>query len=836
MTIISERSYFEEQGVLFNTGEPWWQPHLISVIFSTALIRSLRITDTNTTTTMNNDTVQDSIENQHSTTVFISDETSKVATKRDFVPLMKEIILKQDINDEQSIKSFLSKPVLLADGILTSTDGVSTFPQVFIPPDILNLSPIFTDKLSGFLGFKATTVLTLQINANRFIQGRYLLNFYPTCGPANIANSAIKVAMHNHSLVQRTSVPGVQIDLNCETQVQLKIPFVSSYPFYSLRARSINSTIRSIGVAQLHPYVSTSANCNYTIYAHFEDIQLIGATVPQSATESEQKSKGMGTVETNLRKLTLSTKYASRLPLIGSSLESLGWVSDIGANIASVWGWSKPTSNKDPIPVVRHRGYQTMNVDGADISTNMSFSCRNEIGTVNGIMGSNVDEMSLKYIQSIPAWFATAPWNTADLKEKQLFFTGLSPFFKNVVTTDNGNSVRNFVPCAMPCLYFNKFRGSFNITLKIVKTEFHSGRLAIVFVPGSSDGGMTFPAVSYSNSYYCHRHIIDIRYGNEWTFNFPYISDELFRDVGSDYGQVFVYVENSLTAPASVSSSVSLLFEVSGGEDLEYAQPALSAFSPYYPTAPQSANGGQFACDKVEEMIGSSKPDQMSTLTASLAIGEQILSLRQLLKIFHMRGRTQAKPAALYYSIVPYMIGVTNGSGTSGAPSFPITSFDYVSSIGVMFGMARGSMRTKLFDLVSRANGSLIAYTSPGANGKLNDYTAAGTDSRGSSGPLAALGLPTAFITVNDGLSAEIQTPMYSTSYAFPVCDTLVTNAHGYDSSGSAPDVTVNVTNSATVGNAPIYLRAAGDDFSFGYFISTVPVIFVGSAYLSNFT
>jgi hypothetical protein len=741
--------------------------------------------------------------------------------------------------NEQSIKSFLGKPVLLIDGLLSTTDAVSTFSQYQIPASILGLSSLFTDKLRGFYGFRATTVLTLQVNATRFIQGRYLLNFYPTCGSIDGGSAALKVAFHNFSLMQRTQVPGVQIDLNCETQVTLRIPFVSAYAYYPLRANTMGAGIRSIGTVQLHPYVATSAPCSFTIYSHFEDIDLIGATVPQSALEAEQKSKDMGTVETNLRKLSLTTKYASRLPLIGDTLRSMGWVSDIAANIASVWGWSKPTSNDNPKPIVRHRAYQSMNVDGADISTKMSFSCKNEVAQVDGLLGSNIDEMSFNYIQSIPSWFRTDTWNTSQTKETLLVnFISLNPtnFFNTY--TDNGNTVYGVAPCAIPAVNFNLYRGSFNLTLKVVKTEFHSGRLVIVFVPGSNDGNLSYPASfnSYANSYYCHRHIIDIRYGNEWTFNFPWISESLYKNVSSNYGAVLVFIENPLVAPATVSSSVTLLWEVSGGSDLEYAQPAPTAYFPYSPTAPQSANGGQFACDKVEEVIGTAIPSIENTTQAALAIGEKMTSYRQLLKRFEMRGRISAIPADVYYSVIPYFMSAVNGVGTAGSPAFPNCSPDAIARVGHMYALARGSMRVKLMDLKPSGQGSCIAYSTSNVTTVANEYVANPVDNKGQSGPLPMWGNPVGYITVNDGLSAEVQTPMYSTSFAFPMGDVTSTNLRLYDARMSAPDVAFNFTNIAVTGNAPMYLRAIGDDFSFGYFISTVPLIASTTAYVTNFT
>lgn len=780
---------------------------------------------------MNYPVSQDGIENVMSTTVFVSEETSKVATRRDYTPLMRQITLKQDINDEQTIKSFLGKPVMIQDGLLQSSDVVSTFPTVYVPGDVLGASTLFTNKLQGFLGFKATTVFTLQINANRFVQGRYLLNFYPLCGSYGTTEAGRKLSLHQFSLMQRTQVPGIQIDLNCETQVVLKVPFISAYPFYPLRALNTSVSARSIGVIQIHPYSASTVSVGYTLFAHFEDIELVGATIPQS-TMSEQKSKDMGTVETNLRKLTLSTTYAKKLPVIGSSFESIGWITDVLANVASVWGWSKPTQNTAPVPIFRHRGYQNHNVDGADVSVKLSLSCKNEVATIDGLFGTNVDEMSFKYIQSIPAYFDSHTWATSALKETLLKSINLNPstFSNNFV--DNGNSVAVWPPCTIPGLSLSNYRGSFNITLKIVKTEFHSGRLLVVFYPFTSDGGLSPPGLTYAQTYYCHRHIIDIRYGNEWTFNFPYTADYLYKDTGDAYGSVNIYVENPLVAPSTVSSSVTILYEVSGGEDLEYAVPRAFTALPYYPTAPQASNGGQFACEKIEEVIGTAKADEEDVLISSLAVGEKITSFRQLLKKFEIRTPSTALANNTFYWILPYAHSLVSGVGVAGSPSFPAIHTDTITRIGLMYGMARGSMRCKLYDTKPASNGSCVVYPIASFGALAYEFNAAGTSSDASVGPVNTFGRPTGIVTVNDGLTAEFQTPMYSRSFAFPIADVMQFNNSAYQTKGAAPNLVYNITNVQTAGTrAPYYLRSLGDDFSYGYFISTIPFINAGSVY-----
>jgi hypothetical protein len=767
------------------------------------------------------------------TTQFLADETTMEANKQSSIPFLSSLYSGMRINSQQTIIDFLRKPIVLDDGIFQSSDTSTTFP-LFHLFDTVITNPLWTDKVRGFLGIRCTTVFTLQVNATRFIQGRYMLNFYPTCGAAG-SKADDKLGMHYFSLETRTQSPGIQIDLNCETQVTLRIPFISSQQFYPLVKLSDASDDRAIGFVRVHPYVNANLATPYTLLCHLEDVELFGPTVPQMGSKSvqfdEQKKAGIGPVETNLRLVSRSTAVLSNIPTLAPFMAPTTLFVDMAAKIASIWGWSKPSIVTPQIPVFRHRGFQNPNVDGGDVSAKLSLSVKNEIGQSGAVFGTSLDEMSFDYIKTIPSYFRQVTWSN-QAKEALIFNLSVRPNEFSNGYSDNGNGIYVELPCSVWKHRFKMYRGSFNFTIKAVKTEFHSGRLAIVYIPIDPSGAD--PSISYPLTYYANRTIIDIRYGNEWTFNLPFVSSNPWLRTDQYYGKFQIYVENPLQFPPTVTSSVTLLIEVSGGDDLEYAvpYPGVTDYVPYHPSAPQA---GQYECFNFETPIGGAISHSKESTQALACIGEQFTSVRQILKRMEMRARLTTLATNNVVSVLPYAVGIVEGRGTAGTPTFPFLQADSYAFFAPMFAMARGSMRIKFYDPAPGASGScnvyiqdLLTYTIPEMRADTNDST-------GRNGPASFMGGMSVQVPVNDGLTGEVQIPMYTTSFAFPTADTFIMGNLGYNGTNTPRSIVcLSSTGSPNV-KAPFPLRGVGDDFSFGYFISCVPMITSNNKYLAGY-
>jgi hypothetical protein len=329
-------------------------------------------------------------------------------------------------------------------------------------------------------------------------------------------------------------------------------------------------------------------------------------------------------------------------------------------------------------------------------------------------------------------------------------------------------------------------------------------------------------------SQYNNREIIDIREASEFTYTLPYSSvvpwlksqqmNVTTTGTGEACGLWYLYVLNELTAPDTVSNTVTILIEVSGGPDLEFSIPLdYPMLSPTMLNYAQSAPievSGRNACSLVEKAVGGSKEERQQIVFSELCIGESIGSFRTLLKRMvptYFPGGTVSS-----YQIRPFTITVQSYVATSGY-NLDFLAGDYWSVISPLFAYSRGSVRLKY--IFSNSSGEPV-------------YN---------------------FLTFDDSSSS----PVLDSAYTYPncpqfnshvvlanvmdaCCELLVPQYHQYhtrliqpNSQSHREPIPSDNTNYFRVATVfpPSFsfskvFRGAGDDYSLGYFLG-VPAMIV---------
>jgi hypothetical protein len=768
-------------------------------------------------------------------------DDAKVVTKEISMPTEMPSVLGNlvDGNSEKSIRSYLERPLIVQQGDLTSTDTATTFSYV----DCLGLTSIddmWKEKLKGFLGFKADIEYTLVVNATRFQQGRYMLCFVPTCGGA--ARSANQLAafqhLHTANLTCRTQLHHVELDINCDTTAKLTVPYcmpLNSYPLNAI------GTVGSydIGSVRLFPYVAASSTCTYTLWARFKNIEFYGAALPQSGRlksrkstqEVERDSAGIGPIAGTLRKISSAAGELGRIPLLSSFTSPVSFVADVLANSAQIFGWSKPNILNPQCLMLKDKMRYATTYDGSSTAAPLSMSGKNELQGVAVV--TDLDEMSWDYIKSIPAYYSSFTFSTTDEQAANLYNFGLG-YELSVSNTFGVQDTVTFLPCTLPSIYFNKARGGFVLTIKCVKTEFHSGRVQMSVIPYAGLN-TTPPAYTADDSAYLHRAIIDVREGNQWSFEIPYQSVCQWRADGDNaelLANVRFDVLDKLVAPAAVSSSITFLVEISGAADLEYAMPRSTTYQPVAPVVIQSG------CLKFTDPVGAAPTATQSVQPAAYCMGEAFTSFRQLLKRVNVVSYNDTLAGGAYTTVVPFAWS-TNVALPAGATG-STTSMDVYTLLSSMFGMVRGSIRVgfALINNPNTADRGCLVYTSQLVGGTSYDtpVTSAATDNYSRADPTFVGSSLTHFAELDSNLvTGYVQVPGYYSCPAAATLDTMVTTATLYnaaypDSETTAPGICVNYKGLPYTTNTPTFIRAGADDMSFQMFISTTPLMSVASA------
>jgi len=620
------------------------------------------------------------------------------------------------INETASIETFLKRPIKLADYSLSAANTVTSFTKIAHPSGVVT-NAIRADKLKGILFFRATSVFTLFVNANKFQAGRYVLAHIPTGGSNQTIYGDDWYVQHRFTMFQISQLPHVEIDINCDTQVSLRVPFSSvetDYNTYSTNGKTNVGYIVLIPYSALSTGATGSSTAAASLFHHFDDVVINASTIPQSAkwkpsgkkasvTSDEQKASGLGPISGALSHLSRAATSLGTIPLLTPFMGPASWWLDLTSGVAKQLGWSRPTDLAPPNSVFRRVMPGLANADTSDNSQVLAPFCSNEIAMVKGI-SVDEDELSFEYIKSIPAYFARFSVSTADVSGTNVWSVWVRPDRYSDTNVDAGVTVRSHTPISYLAKFFSQWRGSIILNFKIVKTSFHSGRLMFAYVP--FDAEYATPAASIDNMNYVNRSIIDIRDGNEISLEIPYTSAKSWLKYGEASGLVYVYVLDELVAPASVATSIEIVVEAKGGPDLEFSVPQSRYDEPYIPTAPQSADWEPMSCKLVESNIGTTDV-KVSNVFSALTVGESVRSLRTFLKRPSMLYQTAgAWPMLNHENIITPTISVCRN--VAAAASRPSETPDIYSHLGSIYMYSRGSIRFKeiRFSDVATATGA----------------------------------------------------------------------------------------------------------------------------------
>lgn len=377
---------------------------------------------------------------------------------------------------EHSIKDFLQRPIQIHQGVWSSRDKTEN--QLFTAnfPEVLIENDMYREKLTGFVGLRATLVIKVQVNSQPFQQGRLMLQYIPYA--QYMPN---KVSLINSTLQGRSGCPRTDLDLSVGTEIEMRIPYVSPHVYYNLvTGQGSFGAIYLVVYSKLEDQVSGTGSIEYTVWAHLEDVDLqfpTGASIftgsspnrvkfanklktgkitnkdlekaidsqvhlkpcakiyAQMGLELEQIgqqhsiSNGVGQLATTLQRV-------SNAPLLGSVFSRPAWIANTAANVARILGFSKPTVAGLPCESKLRTQTHMANFDGADSSHKTALSAENEIETVPGLAGTSVDEMALTTVLSIPNYWDRFSWSTGDEAQKSLWTNYVTPMkIKDFSTT-----------------------------------------------------------------------------------------------------------------------------------------------------------------------------------------------------------------------------------------------------------------------------------------------------------------------------------------------------------------------------------------------------------------
>lgn len=725
--------------------------------------------------------------------------------------------------DQMDVRDFLAKPVILGITTWSTQSSGDVLVNMSLPQDAFS-SPVYSGKLEGFLGFRGTAVVRLQVNGNRFQAGRLLLCFIPQ---GNVTNSF--PGMRLRSLKAATQLPRVELDLASDTEVVMEIPYVSPTPFYNLVDQT--GPIGRAAVVVYSPLAtgSGSSEVNVSMWISFKDVELV-APIAQMATRQPTGKKGLSVSEQELeiygdkpisgglRQMSKAAETFARVPVLSTFAKPASWLLSALSGSAAAFGYSKPTTEEAVTKVITVSNFHTQNHNGVDMFPNMGLDASNSLSALPGFAGTDLDEMSLNHLTQIPAFGTAFNWSTITSAGTTLLSAQVSPYVFTQSAVHSSWPTYDYSPVGFFSRFFFYWRGSIVFTLKIVKTTFHSGRLLVCYNPSGVS-----PDISSSS--FLLREIVDVRETSEFRFVVPYTATTQYKRCGTEdgtgvenVGLFSVICLNELVAPSTVSSSVQVLVEVSAGPDFELACPRPFTLRPI--TLPGWAaqmnvpsENPSSRDDRNQEMVavGSASIPSQDLIASQYCIGEKVNSILQLLKRYALVRSTLLSGAPTNAWIWrPFTLGATN---TLSPPSLnAVPSSDYIAAMSLCFAYSRGSLR--VMAAVSNdydSAGHKIVWAFPSADSTiLQDSISLLED---------GIGIPRNYQVSSQpvwGATLPPYQPLHARLNR--ISDSSITEPVDIYTS----PMKLGVTTGSSAGDAVVRLsRAAGDDFSLGYFIGT---------------
>jgi hypothetical protein len=734
-----------------------------------------------------------------------------------------------------TIDVYLAKPEIVVEGVFQSTDGPNTFSNYNV--NIGLGTAMKAAKLAGVYGYRYDAVVTLQLNATRFQQGRYILAFLSTAGQlVNSAAYTAHIKAHRYSLVQITQLPHVEIDVNCDTQVSLTIPYCSAVNYETNNGFASAPGYGCPGIFFLYPMspltaATGSLTAEFTMWLHYENVMMMGNVVPQMARPNERSvvkkgkdvlkvEEGSTGVSSGLKLVSAAASSFATIPSLTPFMAPLSWTAGVLGSVAEALGFSRPLNVEKPMRMFTGPFPFFGNVDSFYNGQQLALTLDNHVNVDPGFGSCDKDEMAFDYMLSIPTYFSTVSWTTAQPANQSLVSFTLAPGNLLVNSTDGTAPVSSLLPVGYVASFFEQYRGGFEITIKFVKTEFHSGRLLVVYQPYDDQYHVPTPVIG--DQPWLHKQIVDVRLGNEVKIALPWVSTTSWKNCSTVSGVVSIYVLDALVAPANVTSNIPILFFFNGASDLEFSVPSVITQRFHSPLSQQM----DMECEFSSTTIGTMSEYPKEIAHSEACIGERITSFRQLLKKGSLIIPFQAFNTATF-SMATRLSAMSLGTATTA--TLPVdgawAGTDIFSHMCSIFTMHRGSVRIALLS----ANNDVAG----GIQVALNNTVAAGTAYPNSLTTTTAYSAQqfafqtngTSLVVGNSATGGVlVSDPYYHINPS--VINSSITNYGGQAMSVGTfvPRTRVVVRNTTTVPTVNVW-RGGGDDCQFYQFISIPPII-----------
>lgn len=665
----------------------------------------------------------------------------------------------------QRLEDFMSRPLRIAEYDWATTDAA--FFQTFNPWSLMFNDPRVVNRIANFNLLRCKLHVKFLINGNGFHYGRLIASYLPL---HNKDTFTVDRGFFRSDIVAASQQPHVYLDPTTSQGGDMVLPFVWYKNALSIPEAEWDDmgeiTVRAIN--DLKHANGATDSVTISVWAWAEDVSLSIPTSenpstiqPQSGYEIRPQSGdeyGKGPISRPASILARAAGALVTAPVIGMYARATEMAASAVSAIATSFGYSRPAVLDDIVPYKPTYMGNLANTNVPDSVQKLSVDAKQETTIDPRVAGlASTDEMTIKGIGMRESYITTFPWTVDSSPNFFLWNSLVTPMLWRE-SVNGANTEIHMPACAFAVHPFKSWRGSMKFRFQIVASNFHKGRLRIVYDPrtaGNDDFNTAFQQIVDIAE---EKDVtITVGWGNQQTYSNranPGTDAIPFRDNAgggalnpSPYdvhnGLLFVEVLNALTVPNStINNDVSVNVFVSMCEDFEVANPANSYIDDYSwfpaPAAAITAQSGiEMTMADQDNTTEPSRPVSDNSVRklaadisptdrlADVCYGEKITSFRQLVKryCFHTLysnvasgGARQAHVYTRTSGDFPYYRGYAGPSAIHFSPFGPpynyarMTLMNYITPAYVV---RRGGIRYKTQQLRRRgAADTLVTFHS----------------------------------------------------------------------------------------------------------------------------
>jgi len=583
------------------------------------------------------------------------------------------------------LKDFLSRPVLINSYTWLESDAIGTTTSIN-PWQLFFNNTAIKNKLTNYAWLRCDLKIKIMINASPFYYGATLAAYKPL--PNFHAEDV--VSSSGKEVILLSQRPHIWIYPQNNEGGEMTLPFLWPKNWISTISNQDFTDLGRLRFQVVVPLQSangvSTAGVTVSTYAWAENVILSG---PTSGLVMQSDEYSMDSVSSVASAVSNAAGSLSRVPLIGSFMTATQIGANTVASVAASLGFSNPPVIEDTKPVKNQGIPQLAAPELSYPIEKLTIDPKNELTVDPGALGlPNHDELSLQHLSSKEAYVCTFNWSTADSADALLFSSAVTPetFDSDAAT----NATLFMTPMCWLTTMFANWRGDIIYRFRFICTQYHRGRVRIIYDPSASAASNILNNTSTQSTVF--NEIIDLTKDTNievripyqqalaWcnTFN-PIAQAQVPFTIGN--GTTFKHVPNvtngmfavrvvtGLTAPVA-SSTIQVIVSARGADNLEFGVPN-DIFPAYSYFAPQS---DEYEETESTQVIAGHSPPTVDPNRYLINFGEQIVSLRQIMRRFQYY-RTVTKAGSIssatdyksikMFKIPPYYGYTTNGWDTA---------------------------------------------------------------------------------------------------------------------------------------------------------------------------